>query len=72
MHQIKIFKTLENELHETEQEINSWLAKSKVKVLQIVGNISPQSPGAQEGAAGLTKSQFAPSDAMIIVLYEVP
>ena len=70
MHQIKIFKGIESELHSVEQEVNSWLAAAKVKVLQIVGNLSPQSSPVKEGAVGLTKSQFAPSDALIIVLYE--
>lgn len=71
MQQIKIFKGVENEFNVLEQEINTWLIESGARVLQIFGNIAPQSmPGEPTAGTGLSKSGFAPSDIMIVVLYE--
>jgi len=71
MQKIKIFKGVENELAALEAEVNAWLAASKARVKQIIGNIAPQSPTASvQGGHGLTKSEFPPSDVLIIVLYE--
>lgn len=71
MQKIKIFKGVENDLATLEAEVNAWLAASKASVKQIVGNIAPQSPAASaQGGHGLTKSEFPPSDVLIIVLYE--
>jgi hypothetical protein len=73
MQQIKIFKGVENELSALENEINAWLAETQVTVKQLVGNIAPQSAtGAPQGGHGLTKSEFPPSDVLVIVLYEKP
>src|SRR6185295_13920693 len=39
MHQVKIFKGLESNLPALETEINEWLAKSGVRILQVFGNL---------------------------------
>lgn len=71
MQKIKIFKGVENELASLEAEVNAWLAASKANIKQIVGNIAPQSPAASvQGGHGLTKSEFPPSDVLLVVLYE--
>lgn len=72
MQKIKIFKGVENDLATLESEVNAWLAASKASVKQIIGNIAPQSlaGGVQGGGHGLTKSEFPPSDVLLIVLYE--
>ncbi|HUY88866.1 MAG TPA: hypothetical protein VMV10_09045 [Pirellulales bacterium] len=70
MQKIKIFKGVENDLASLEAEINAWLAASKATVKQIVGNIAPQSPANVQGGHGLTKSEFPPSDVLLVVLYE--
>ena len=71
MQRIKIFKGVENELVSLESEINDWLAASKATVKQIFGNIAPQSAAAGvQGGHGLTKSEFPPSDVLVVVLYE--
>lgn len=71
MQQIKIFKGVENDLAALEAEVNAWLAASKASVKQLVGNIAPQSPSALvQGSHGLTKSEFPPSDVLLVVLYE--
>jgi hypothetical protein len=72
MQQIKIFRGIESEIEELEQRINRWLSESQVRVVQMFGNISPQSAGADAAGHGLTKGQFAPSDILVVVLYETP
>ncbi len=64
MQQVKIFKSVANELEIMEREINSWIAKSNVNVLTITGNIS--SPAAKSGMGG----GFNADDVLIVVLYE--
>ena len=43
MQQIKIFKGIENDLSTLEADINAWLVESDVDVINIFGNIAPQS-----------------------------
>lgn len=68
--QIKIFKGVENEAAELEREVNQWLASFGGKVLNVVGNIAPQSVDVARGEPGLSKSGFPPSDLLLIVIYE--
>ncbi|WP_237607284.1 hypothetical protein [Roseimaritima sediminicola] len=63
--QVKLFKTIESELPEMEQEINRWIRKHKVKVLSITGNIASHG-----GASGGPMSSFSSNDILIVVLYE--
>lgn len=72
MQQIKIFKGIEHELKSLEEEVNAWLVESEVEVLQIVGNIAPQTPSSRPDASGLTQGEFPPSDVFLIVLYKRP
>lgn len=72
MQQIKIFKGLESEIGVLEGKVNTWLAESKVRVLNIIGNIAPQSPPPDEKSGALGMSAFSPSDVLIVVLYEKP
>ncbi len=71
MHQIKMFKGLENEVAEMEQRINDWLRESGARVLSVTGNIASQSPKA-EAAASLGQGGFPPSDVLVILTYETP
>jgi hypothetical protein len=70
MNQIKIFKGLENDLKSLEQDLNAWLAESDVRVLQIFGNMSPQTIQPRAVGGGLSTTDFAPSDVMLVVLYD--
>jgi hypothetical protein len=70
MHQIKIFKGLENELPELEAAVNEWLRSTAARIVNIFGNIAPQSGGGEGKQHGLTRSEFPPSDVMLIVVYE--
>jgi len=63
MRQIKIFKTSETELWNLEKEINAWAQETGSKIVQIAGNISPQT------GAGLSHG-FSASEILVIVLYE--
>lgn len=71
MQQIKIFMSVESEVSQTEAEVNAWLKESGVRVLQIFGNIAPQTtplgdtPGGSSGPL-----RFPPSDVILVVLYE--
>ena len=64
MQQVKIFKSVDNELGEMEVQINRWITENKVKVLSIHGNIA-----AQAGKHALQGS-FSAADVLIIVLYD--
>lgn len=69
MHQIKIFKGIESDIAHLEDQVNSWLAASQVKVVNMFGNISPQTTS-ESSASVLSKGTFAPSDVLLVVLYE--
>ena len=69
MQQIKIFKGVESDLRRLEGSVNDWLRESGVRVVQVTGNIAPQS-GSHAASAGASQSAFTPSDVMILVVYE--
>jgi hypothetical protein len=64
MQKVKIFKSIESELGGLENEINSWMAESKVKVISVTGNIAAQAP--RNSHVG----SFSASDILIIIFYE--
>ena len=66
MQQVKIFECLENEIKSLEGEINQWLSESGARIISITGNIAPQ------GVTSQPKARPAPSDVLLIVLYEPP
>jgi hypothetical protein len=65
MQQVKIFKSIENEIPTLEEEMNQWLSESGAQVISITGNIAPQS--ANSASLGGT---FSGSDVILFVLYE--
>ena len=65
MQQVKIFECVETEVKSLEAEINAWLRDSGARIVSITGNIAPQSASSQP------KAHPAPSDVLLIVLYEV-
>ena len=66
MQQVKIFKSIESELWSLQDEINDWIRDNNVKIIQITGNIAPQSDTSSAGGMG----SFSASDVLVIVLYE--
>ena len=70
MRQVKLFKHVEAELHELEKQINEWLVstqKSGAKIVNISGNISPQTVAGPMSSS----TRFSPSDLLVIVEYEI-
>ena len=72
MQQIKIFKGLESDVAVLEKQVNTWLAESGARVLQITGNIAPQGCSTDPKGGSITAAPYAPSDVVLIVLYEKP
>lgn len=68
MQQIRLFKSIETDVSDLEREINSWLQESGVKVINIFGNIAPQTVTSDSG--GTSGRSFSPSDLFMVVVYE--
>ena len=64
MQQIKIFKSIESKLGSLEDEINEWISEQSVTIVQIFGNIAPQSPS----TPGM--GSFSSSDVLVVIVYE--
>jgi hypothetical protein len=69
MQQIKIFKGIENDLSTLERDVNAWLAETGADVIQIFGNIAPQSGAAAYKADSISHTEFPPSDILLVVHY---
>ena len=67
MQQVKLFKSIESDVHILEDEINAWLRDSGARVVHMFGNISPQT--VTSDASKGTRA-FAPSDIFMAVVYE--
>jgi hypothetical protein len=70
MHQIKLFKGVENDLPGLEKQVNDWLAASGVKVVQIIGNLAPQEDETRPDDTGMVHSLYVPANVLLVVLYE--
>ena len=70
MRQVKIFKSIESNVTELEGEVNAWIRQSGATILSITGNIAPQSASLGSSAGGLGQGTYAPSDVVIIILYD--
>ncbi len=66
MQQVKIFKGVDSEIPEVEQQMNRWMRKSGARVISITGNISAQTPTNSSGM-----NSFSASDILVIVLYDI-
>ena len=64
MQRVKIFKSIESELSSLEAQINNWIAEDNITVINIFGNIAPQSP------SGPGMGTLSSSDVLVVVLYE--
>lgn len=71
MQLVKLFTGLEGQTEVLEQEINGWVQNTGAKIVQISGNIAPQSTGQSASSDGLGGGGRPPSDLFVIVLYEV-
>lgn len=70
MHQVKFFKGIESDLSGLEKEMNTWLAESHVKVIQIFGNLAATSSERNESNS-LAAYPYVASDVLLVVVYAV-
>ena len=73
MQHVKIFKGVEGDTATLEQEINQWITETGARIVQMSGNIAPQSPGngpTTGGLGGGGSSGFIASDVLVILVYE--
>jgi len=70
MQKIKIFKGLESDTEGLEQEVNSWIETSGAQVLQITGNIAPQSQSAKRSSDALLHGAHTASDVLLVIAYD--
>ena len=68
MQQVKIFKSIESEIAAMEEEINGWLSESGARVVQMSGNIAPQTQ--VDNSLGGGGSSFSSSDVIVMIVYE--
>ena len=70
MQQIRLFKSVESEITNLQNEINAWLEELQQgggTVVQITGNIAPQTVAAPKSSMS---GSFLASDLFVMVLYE--
>ncbi len=70
MHQIKLFVDIESNVESMEDRINNWLAESNARVLNVIGNIAPQTITADAKGTALGDRKFSSSDMFVAVVYE--
>lgn len=69
MNQIKLFKGIENEIQLLEEEMNQWIRANNATVIQMFGNISPQTLARDSTGLVSGDRRYAPSDLFVAVLY---
>ena len=75
MHQIRIFIGKEDEASRLTKEVNDWLASSQAKIVNVFGNLSPQTVTEKSSDSVRTLGdnggrRYAPSDIMMVVVFE--
>lgn len=70
MHQVKLFVDIESNIEAMEERVNKWLASSGAKVINIFGNIAPQTVTHEAKGSTLDTRKFSSSDLFLTVVYE--
>lgn len=74
MHQIKLFSGTEDQMGNLERDVNEWLRTSGARIVNVFGNMSPQSmlsaEARQKISAESGSRRFAPSDVFMCIVYE--
>ena len=70
MHQIKLFLDMESNSAGLEDKVNDWLKTSGAKVVNIFGNIAPQTVTTESKTTALAERKFSSSDLLLVVVYE--
>lgn len=71
MHQIKLFKGLENDLPGMEKQVNDWLAESGANVVNVIGNLAAQQDETRPDSTGVAHSLYVPANIFLAVVYEM-
>lgn len=69
MQQIKIFIDTEARVEDLEETVNSWLKESGARVVNMFGNIAPQTTTLDSKGQSLGRN-YASSDLFLVVVYE--
>jgi len=72
VHQIKIFADIESNVDALEGRVNAWLRESGAKVINIFGNIAPQTVTSASRGTALAERKFSSSDVFMVVVYDAP
>jgi hypothetical protein len=70
MQQIKLFVGTESEVRTLEDEANAWLRESGAEVVQMFGNIAPQTMAHVVTKTESTGRRYQPSDLFLAIVYE--
>jgi len=71
MPQIKVFTGVENDISAFEQAVNEWLAANTgIRIVEMTGNIAPQTLAKHSATTQSTGRSFSPSDLFVMFLYE--
>ncbi|CAG0950590.1 hypothetical protein PHYC_00179 [Phycisphaerales bacterium] len=74
MQQIKLFSGSEDQMGSVERDVNDWLRASGARIVNIFGNMSPQSVLSGESRQKVSMEsgsrRFAPSDVFVCIVYE--
>ncbi len=70
MHQIKLFVDIESNVESLEDRINQWLKESGAKVVNVFGNIAPQTVTKDQSGTSLGERRFSSSDMFVAIVYE--
>jgi hypothetical protein len=65
---VKLFKGVETDRQGLEREINDWIEESGARVIQVSGNIAPQTVATPSKAT--STRAFDTSDLFVVILYE--
>ena len=70
MQQIKLFVGTESEVRTLEDEANAWLRDNDAEIVQMFGNIAPQTMAHVVTKVESTGRRFQPSDLFLAIVYK--
>lgn len=63
-----MFVGLESDIAALEHRVNAWLAENNARIVNIFGNIAPQTTNGDPG--GKVSRRFESSDVLMTIVYE--
>ncbi len=70
MPKIKLFVDIESNIENMETRINDWITGSNAKVINVFGNIAPQTVTGDAKATATGGRRFSSSDVFVAIVYE--